>query len=298
MSINKDVHTELTKAEVDKLSEVEASLLKTDKADQVEHFRNLKTAFYNLHSESVPLPTSLDELDKLIDESANYLELAECLPALRESDEVDSYVLLGKTLIHYYLKLSQHARNLESRESDGSKFQSGYTFMIKSKPLFRVETDSGNLVRRCEGLIIGAAQRIAEYSMPTLKQLSTYPLDSEYFELGHSAIQVSMNTYEAQIMKIPQSHWLEALYLLGARDYESAAQAFERCRSQETEPYQMRNLTAWANLARLLNSDDEQTRKRYANSVARVTRNPHPDAKKDAEMIEKAKEVLLGENPS
>ena len=302
--ISKNIYEELTYREVAWLENIEAALFKSGQAEQLDLFRKLKTHFCILHSESDSLPTDANDIEETMDESESFLELVHCLPELKNSRELESFVLLAKMLVHFYLCLAQHNRKMKSEGV--KKFESRSKYLRQRDPkttgyIRQSLRHWENRADKCETMALGTVQKIIEYSLPRLENLNAFPPDSGYFEFGYSAIssfEYRINNFETKTMKFPVSHWVEALYLLTARRYESAAKSFERSRSQETEAYRKELVTAWANLAWLLHSDEEQTRKRYADSIARVASNRNPDAKKEAEKIETLNWRLSGKDLS
>ena len=293
MSISTDIAKDLTETEIDRLVEVETALKNTEHAEQIEQIKTLKTAYSKLKSDPDHLPNEPQELDEIVSDSEKFLILVDCLPELEKLGEADSYVLLGKLVVEYLLMLSKQISDLEYkdihdwreerfRQHPSLRKATGITLMaLNYASKFRDVADNSN------GILSRAVREIASHSLPKVDQLDEFPPDSVIYDFGYSLARTSTLTKFTRV---------GGIYLLIEGEYKSAAETFESARRRESDSYRMRALTGWANLAWLLDSDHEQTRKRFSNSVKRVARNPHPDAKEEAEMIMTLKQKLLGED--
>ena len=296
MSIDTNIHTELTDTDVNRLGEIEASLSNSEASGQIELFRKFMTAFHDLHSDLLPIPENGKKANEMIDETKVYLELLNCLPVLRKLREVEPYVLLGKMLYHFYLKFGLHAGkyrpNIKEikrifKASNRRLFEGSYRGMqiYACKRFYRM---------RCEEIALEVCKSIAEHSVPKLEQLAVFPPDYEIVKFGNSIIEPKRYNLETVKTDIPVADWVLARNLLSEKEFKYAAKLFEKSRFEATEAYQIIALTAWMYLARLLHSDEEVTRKRYTQSVARVARCQNPNAKAEAKEIEALSRRLSG----
>ena len=298
MSISTNLGERITDAEVNRFGEIETALLKTDMADQIDSLRSLKADFKNVHTLSVTLPSRLQELRDLADQLGCHRDLMEYLPVLRKVGATDEFVLLGRMLFHYYLKLGNRIRRIFHRENNVYETIPSLVAQIRSK-----KTPPGLDLRRLIDLEIAmkaiaeeVAEDIAVFSLPKPSQLISVSPDSRIFRFGCSARATKIFSIYISDETLSFREWkIKGIYLLAENDFKTAAEHFLNIRRKTPDPYGERALTAWANLSWLLHSDEERARSRYARSISRIAENPHQDGIKEVEVIEEIKQMYFGE---
>ena len=299
MTISTNLSERLTDAEFDRFDEIETALLKTDMADRIDDLMSLKADFMNVRTLTFPVPSGLQELDDLEERLGCHLELLECLPVLKKVDATGAFVLLGRILFHYYLKLSNQIRRNYHREKNVYETIPSFVAQIKNKKT-RPGLDLSSLLELADAtkeMAEVVAEGITLHSLPKPNQLLSVSPDCQIYRFGCSARAITVVwTGGFDILICDREGKIKGVYLIAEKKFEAAAKHFANTRDEEFRPYQKRALTAWANLSWLLHSDEEQSRRRYARSISRLAENPHHDGTTEAETIELIKQNFFGED--